>query len=109
MLKQAKEKPATTQRMSSSDRRDQILDIAKQIVAEDGLLAVSMKRLAEEAGITRTLIYQQFGDLTGVLAALVGREFAKERAIYLRSTAKYPAGGAEQVVSVLQELRESVD
>ncbi|HLR17030.1 MAG TPA: TetR/AcrR family transcriptional regulator [Alcanivoracaceae bacterium] len=109
MLKQAKEKPATTQRMSSSDRRDQILDIAKQIVAEDGFLAVSMKRLAEEAGITRTLIYQQFGDLTGVLAALVEREFAKELAIYLRSTAKYPGGGVEQFVSVIEELLQGVD
>ena len=74
------------QRMSAEDRRDQILDVTKRIVEHDGFLAVNMKRLADEAGITRTLIYQQFGDLTGVLVALIEREFAKELAVYLRST-----------------------
>lgn len=99
----------TQQRMASSDRRDQILDVAKQLVADGGFLAVTMKRLADEAGITRTLIYQQFGDLTGVLAALVEREFASELAVYLRSTAMYPGGGVEQFVAVMAELLKGVD
>jgi len=96
-------------RMSSSQRRDQILDVAKDIVAKDGFLAVTMKRLAEQAGITRTLIYQQFGDLTGVFSALVEREFARELAVYLRSTAQHPGGGVEQFVAVIAELLKGVD
>src|SRR5699024_2683527 len=96
-------------RMSSAERRDQILDVAKEIVANDGFLAVTMKRLAEEAGITRTLIYQQFGDLTGVFSALVEREFDKELATYLRSTAQHPGGGVEQFVAVIAELLKGVD
>lgn len=96
-------------RMTSSDRREQILDEAKKIVAADGFLAVTMKRLADEAKITRTLIYQQFGDLAGVLAALVDREFTKELSIYLRSTSMYPGGGVEQFVSVIGELLKGVD
>lgn len=96
-------------RMSSADRREQILDEAKKIVAMDGFLAITMKRLADEAKITRTLIYQQFGDLAGVLAALVEREFTKELSIYLRSTSMYPGGGVEQFVSVIGELLKGVD
>ncbi len=97
------------QRMSAEDRRDQILDVTKRIVEHDGFLAVNMKRLADEAGITRTLIYQQFGDLTGVLVALIEREFAKELAVYLRSTTIYPGGGVDQFVSIMAEMLKSVD
>ncbi len=101
--------PSTQQRMSSSDRREQILDVAKGIVAKDGFLAVTMKRLAEEAGITRTLIYQQFGDLTGVFTALIEREFAAELAVYLRSTSEHAGGGVEQFVAVIADLLKGVD
>ncbi len=106
MLMKARAKPT---RMTSSQRRDQILDVAKNIVAKDGFLAVTMGRLAEEAGITRTLIYQQFGDLTGVFSALVEREFAEELAVYLRSTAMHPGGGVRQFVSVMASLLKRVD
>lgn len=106
MLSQAK---THTARMSSLERRDQILDVAKDIVAQDGFLAVTMKRLAAEAGITRTLIYQQFGDLTGVHSALLEREFAKELAVYFRSTAQHPGGGVKQFVAVIAELLKGVD
>lgn len=99
----------SSQRMSASDRRDQILDVAKHIVANDGFLAVTMKRLADEAGVTRTLIYQQFGDLTGMFVALIEREFATELNSYIQSTKMFPGGGVEPFVSVMGELLKRVD
>lgn len=96
-------------RMSGSDRRDQILDVARQIVLEDGFAAVTMKRLAENAGITRTVIYQQFGDLPSALVALVEREIARETASYLQSVATHSGGGVAQFVGVMADLLNAAE
>lgn len=67
--------PATrATRLSGEERRAQLLDVAKSIVAEDGFHAVSIERVAREAGITRPVVYGHFGDLPGLLEALVRRE-----------------------------------
>jgi AcrR family transcriptional regulator len=61
-------------RMRASDRREQILDIAHAIVDAEGFHAATINRIAAEAGVTRTVIYQQFGDLSHLFIALVDRE-----------------------------------
>jgi len=45
-------------------------------VATQGFHAATIDRVAREAGVTRTLIYMQFGDLAGMVEALVERESA---------------------------------
>jgi AcrR family transcriptional regulator len=66
-------------RMSAPERREQLLDVAREMVAERGFHEVSIDAVAKRAGITRPVIYGHFGDLEGLLEALVGRE--GERAI----------------------------
>src|SRR4051812_43701829 len=61
-------------RMRASDRREQILDITHAIVDAEGFHAATINRIAAEAGVTRTVIYQQFGDLSRLFIALVDRE-----------------------------------
>jgi AcrR family transcriptional regulator len=63
-----------THRLPRAERREQLLDVTKRIVGEDGLHAVSIDRVAREAGITRPIIYEHFSDLTGLLSALLRRE-----------------------------------
>jgi AcrR family transcriptional regulator len=65
--------------MSGAERREQLLDATKSIVAEAGFHAVSIEAVAREAGITRPIVYGHFGDLDGLLEALVQRE--SERAL----------------------------
>jgi AcrR family transcriptional regulator len=60
--------------MSSAERREQLLDATKAIVARDGFHAVSIEAVAREAGITRPIVYSHFRDLRGLLDALVDRE-----------------------------------
>lgn len=60
--------------MSATARRHQLLDIARDVVAAEGFHAVTIERVAREAGVTRTMIYRQFGDLPGMVSALVERE-----------------------------------
>ena len=60
--------------MSGAARREQILDVAHAIVDAEGFHAATVARVAAEAGVTRTVVYQQFGDLSGLFIALVDRE-----------------------------------
>src|SRR4051812_26573584 len=66
-------------RMRASDRREQILDITHAIVDAEGFHAATINRIAAEAGVTRTVIYQQFGDLSRLFVALVDREADRAR------------------------------
>ena len=63
-----------TSRLSAAERREQLLDVTKAIVVERGFHAVSIEAVARDAGITRPIVYGHFGDLTGLLEALVQRE-----------------------------------
>lgn len=63
----------STPRMNADERRNQLLDILCDIVLSEGFAAVSIDRIAREATIARTVIYSHFGNLDGMLEALVER------------------------------------
>jgi len=48
---------------------DAILDATATLVEEDGLLAVTMSRIAERSGIGRATLYKYFPDVEAILAA----------------------------------------
>lgn len=60
--------------MSAATRREQILDVTRDIVADRGFHAISIEAVAQKAGITRPVVYEHFTDLAGLLEALVARE-----------------------------------
>jgi AcrR family transcriptional regulator len=60
--------------MSAAERREQLLDVALEILCEQGSEALSIDAIAKGAGITRPVVYTQFGDLPGLLNALFERE-----------------------------------
>src|SRR3712207_398114 len=64
-------------RMSADQRREQLLDVTKELVAEAGFHAVSIEAVPRRAGITRPIVYGHFHDLAGLLEALVDREGAR--------------------------------
>ena len=64
-------------RMTAEGRREQILDVTHAIVDAEGFHAATPNRIAEEAGINRSLIYQKFGDLAGLFVELIDREAAR--------------------------------
>jgi AcrR family transcriptional regulator len=53
-----------------------ILDRTGELVAEHGLPAVTMSRIAEEAGIGRATLYKYFPDVEAVLVAWHGQRVA---------------------------------
>ena len=66
-------------RMSAQERRDQLLDVLSSIVLAEGYGAVSIDRVSRDAEIARTVIYSHFGNLEGLLHALVER--TEQRAV----------------------------
>src|ERR1700759_973906 len=63
--------------MPRADRREQLLDATKAIVADDGFHAVSIDAVARRAGITRPIVYDHFGSLDNLLVALLERETSR--------------------------------
>ncbi len=67
----------TSKRMSADERREQLLDVAKEVVDEQGFHGVSIEAVARRAGITRPVVYNHFGDLDSLLEAMIQREGAR--------------------------------
>lgn len=60
-------------------RRDEILDVAVRLFAEDGFEAVTLDRIAAAAHVAKRTIYSYIGDRTEVFLAAVER--LRERAL----------------------------
>jgi AcrR family transcriptional regulator len=91
-------------RMSAAARREQLLDVAKGIVSADGFHAVSIERVAREAGITRPVVYGHFHDLDGLLEALVDREMQRS-IVQLDEVIDYDLGQGDPVEALITSLR----
>lgn len=75
-------------RMRADERREQILDVTHEIVDGEGFHAATPNRIAEIAGITRPVLYQQFGDLGGLFVALIDREAERAAAQFIEAIAQ---------------------
>jgi AcrR family transcriptional regulator len=60
--------------MSATQRREQLLDVTKTLVGEQGFHDLSIEAIAKRAGITRPVIYAHFEDLDALLEAMLERE-----------------------------------
>lgn len=61
-------------RLPREERREQLLDAALALIAEHGYGGASMEAVAREADISKTVVYDAFGDRHGLLKALLERE-----------------------------------
>lgn len=67
---------AESPRLSPDDRRDQILAVAAEHFARDGKGSVSVRDIAQDAGVTRALVYHYFPGKETLLEAVIRREAA---------------------------------
>lgn len=58
-------------RLSRADRRQQLLDVARTLIEEDGADAVTLALVAEKAGVSKPMAYDHFETRTGLLLALL--------------------------------------
>jgi AcrR family transcriptional regulator len=82
--------------------REAILDTTWQLVAEHGLLSVTMSQIAEKVGIGRATLYKYFPDVEAILVAHHDRHVTShlEQLAELRSR---PGDAGERLAAMLEQ------
>lgn len=88
-------------RMSGPQRRDAILDVCRAIALSEGFGEVTLERVARECGITRTMLYKHFGNLAGMVLALVEREVERAGATAALGETGTPTELLDRLVAVV--------
>ena len=81
--------------------RDAIVETTAALVAEHGLLAVTMSRIAEETGIGRATLYKYFPDVEAILVAWHERHVSVHLA-HLTELRNQPGRPDERLATVLE-------
>jgi AcrR family transcriptional regulator len=66
--------PVTRVRMTGKERRQQLLDVARELFAEKGFDGTSIEEIAHRAGVSKPVVYEHFGGKEGIYAVVVDRE-----------------------------------
>lgn len=61
-------------RMTAAERREQLLEIARELFAERGFEGTSVEEIAARAGVSKPVVYEHFGGKEGAYAVVVDRE-----------------------------------
>lgn len=95
-------------RLTAADRREQILDVTHAIVASEGFHAATPARIASASGVTRPVLYQQFGSISGLFVALVDREAARAASQFAEAAGKQ-APGADPFIATFEGVLDAID
>ncbi|WP_445146594.1 TetR/AcrR family transcriptional regulator [Dyella sp. Tek66A03] len=77
----AASKDSPRRRLSRQARWRQLVDVSWKLICDEGTDALTLGRLAEEAGVTKPVVYDHFGTRNGLLAALYQDFDARQTAI----------------------------
>ncbi|WP_223830258.1 TetR/AcrR family transcriptional regulator [Nocardiopsis quinghaiensis] len=61
-------------RMTGKERRQQLVEIGRELFAERGFDATSVEEVAARAGVSKPVVYEHFGGKEGIYAVVVDRE-----------------------------------
>ncbi|MCU1432651.1 MAG: TetR/AcrR family transcriptional regulator [Actinotalea sp.] len=81
--------------MTGSQRREQLLDVSRQLFAEKGFEGTSVEEIAARAQVSKPVVYEHFGGKEGMYAVVVDREI---QALTTALTGALKAGGHPQVL-----------
>ena len=63
-------------RMSASERREQLIVVARRLFAERGFEGTSVEEIASRAKVSKPVVYEHFGGKEGLYAVIVDRELS---------------------------------
>jgi AcrR family transcriptional regulator len=98
--------------MTGTQRRLQLLDVARKLFAEKGFEQTSVEEIASRAGVSKPIVYEHFGGKEGIYAVVVDREID---ALLTALTGPLEAGGHPKVLveqtalALLGYIEESED
>jgi AcrR family transcriptional regulator len=94
-------------RLKASERRETVLDAALALISRTGVFRVTMAQVAEEAGVTKPIVYDYFENAEALLEALLEREGLRATRILvevLPDPTTLPARG-DRALILMQKLR----
>src|SRR5262245_63569588 len=62
--------------MTGTERRHQLIDIARSLFAERGYEGTSIEEIALRANVSKPVVYEHFGGKEGLYAVVVDREMS---------------------------------
>ncbi|MDX3006288.1 TetR/AcrR family transcriptional regulator [Kribbella solani] len=86
-------------RLSKQARREQLLDVAAELVRGKGADALTLVTLAEVAGVSRPIVYDHFGTRSGLLLALYRELDERHRAALTDALRSAEPGTIAEVMS----------
>lgn len=81
------EMPRKRVRLDPQKRQSLILDHTADVIAREGVSALSMDRISREAGISKSLVYNYFSNITELLRQLLQREWRRLRRLQAEAAA----------------------
>lgn len=94
-----KEPKKTRSRLAPEVRKNLILDHAAEIIAAEGVSALSMERIGREASISKSLVYSYYPSMTELLKTLLKREYKR-----LRKLQAHAAESAETFEQLIRRV-----
>ena len=95
-------------RMTSAERREQLIDVAKSLFATNGFEGTSVEEIAATAQVSKPVVYEHFGGKEGLYAVVVDRE---SRALLhsIRTSLMVHAGFRELIERGAMALLDYID
>ncbi len=97
--------------MTSAERREQLIEIARALFAERGIEGTAIEEVAARAGVSKPIVYEHFGGKEGLYAVVVDREVRQLLDMMRTSlTGEHPRDLLEQAAfSLLDYIEQSSD
>lgn len=68
---------AKRKKLTGAQRREQLVEIGREVFAERGYEATTVEEIASRAKVSKPIVYQHFGGKEGLYAVIVDREMAR--------------------------------
>jgi AcrR family transcriptional regulator len=95
-------------RMSATQRRLQLVEVARGVFADLGYTGASIEEIAARAGVSKPVVYEHFGGKEGLYAAVVDRETSRLLAM-ITGRLGPDLGGRQQVMGSAMAFLDYID
>lgn len=89
----------TGKRLAKEQRRQQLLQVARSIIRTEGVEALTLGYLAEQAGITKPIAYRHFVDKDGLLISIY-QEFSDKQKQDLSISLEQNIDGLDRTIHI---------
>lgn len=107
--RQPRQSPGQRRRLDTESRIRQLIEVATKIVLNEGISALTIRRLASDIGISETQVHNCVGGRTDLLVTMAREELAKQEASRQMRVSRGGSRHTLVVLSTIGYLHESAE